>query len=268
MKVLCLAWYSYIKPQAIADSRSWQGLGRTGTNSLREALIELGYYDVYHYAAVLQVSPKDAEMWNEAFEGKFGSGKKQYAKEDWDKLVGHCMAVTDAPCNLFAEELLAAYPDAQVILTTRDSPAQWYESVQRTLLPFVKFLDDQSLVPRFMKAWGPDHPASLMTMIGWAKKLYEEHSDHIREVVQEENLLEFNVKQGWRPLCVFLEKSVPEKPFPRVNYKEQRDKHTGENAQIAMQTALWNLSKAVVGMTGSAVALGLGIFFAWKPRSR
>ena len=91
MKVLCLAWYSYIKPQAIADSRSWQGLGRTGTNSLREALIELGYYDVYHYAAVLQVSPKDAEMWNEAFEGKFGSGKKQYAKEDWDKLVGHCM---------------------------------------------------------------------------------------------------------------------------------------------------------------------------------
>ena len=101
-----------------------------------------------------------------------------------------------------------------------------------------------------------------------AKKLYEEHSDHIREVVQEENLLEFNVKQGWRPLCEFLEKSVPETPFPRVNYKEQRDKHTGENAQIAMQTALWNLSKAVVGMTGSAVALGLGILFAWKPTSR
>lgn len=32
-----------------------------------------------------------------------------------------------------------------------------------------------------------------------------------------EQLLVFDVKEGWEPLCAFLEKPMPASPFPRVN---------------------------------------------------
>jgi hypothetical protein len=35
--------------------------------------------------------------------------------------------------------------------------------------------------------------------------------------VPEDQLLIFNVKQGWKPLCNFLGLPVPSKPFPNVN---------------------------------------------------
>lgn len=38
-------------------------LPRTGTSSVRQALLDLGYDDVYHYASVLDEDPRDAEMW-------------------------------------------------------------------------------------------------------------------------------------------------------------------------------------------------------------
>lgn len=37
-------------------------------------------------------------------------------------------------------------------------------------------------------------------------------------------LLEFSVKQGWEPLCKFLEVPVPAEPFPRVNSTEEMTK--------------------------------------------
>jgi Sulfotransferase domain len=40
-------------------------------------------------------------------------------------------AVTDAPCVNFADELLAAYPDAKVVLTTRDVE-KWLPSMERS----------------------------------------------------------------------------------------------------------------------------------------
>ena len=49
------------------------------------------------------------------------------------------------------------------------------------------------------------------------KDRYLKHNDHVRRTVKKENLLEFDMKQGWEPLCEFLEKAVPDKPFPRSN---------------------------------------------------
>lgn len=40
-------------------------------------------------------------------------------------------AVTDAPCVNFADELLSAYPDAKVVLTTRDVD-RWLPSMERS----------------------------------------------------------------------------------------------------------------------------------------
>ncbi len=40
-------------------------------------------------------------------------------------------ATTDIPCNMFIDELLAAYPNAKVILTERDIES-WMTSMNRT----------------------------------------------------------------------------------------------------------------------------------------
>ena len=39
--------------------------------------------------------------------------------------------MTDAPCVNFSDELLAAYPDAKVVLTTRDVD-KWLPSMERS----------------------------------------------------------------------------------------------------------------------------------------
>ena len=56
----------------------------------------------------------------------------------------------------------------------------------------------------------------------------------IRGLVPKENLLEWTPEDGWEPLCKFLGKDVPNKPFPHVNasgggrngYKEKEDEAT------------------------------------------
>ena len=53
------------------------------------------------------------------------------------------------------------------------------------------------------------------------KSWYEEHNQAVRDAVPAEKLLVFNAKQGWEPLCQFLEQPVPDMPYPRVFEKEE-----------------------------------------------
>lgn len=48
---------------------------------------------------------------------------------DFDGLLGHAVAVTDAAANSFAKELIAAYPDAKVVLNSRRDLDAWHASV-------------------------------------------------------------------------------------------------------------------------------------------
>lgn len=168
-------------------------------------------------------NPKDAEMWTEAFEGKYKDGK-QFAREDWDQLLGHVEAITDFPGAVFVEELTRAYPEAKVVLTLRD-PDDWVQSMQKTIMA---------------QTYSP-----LATLLGWidpecfgkgnrmcrlgfdglfkgdfarnGRQAFVEHYDLVRRVVPAHNLLEWNPKEGWEPLCEFLDKPVPSTPFPKSN---------------------------------------------------
>ena len=46
---------------------------------------------------------------------------------------------------------------------------------------------------------------------------FVKHYSHIREIVPKENLLEWEPKDGWGPLCKFLGKPIPQEPFPYAN---------------------------------------------------
>ena len=54
-------------------------------------------------------------------------------------------------------------------------------------------------------------------------KFYEEWVEDVKRTVPKERLLIFNVKQGWRPLCDFLELPIPShgRPYPHVNESKE-----------------------------------------------
>lgn len=59
--------------------------------ALRQALLDLGFEDCYHMAAVFGENPRDGLMWIEAIKAKYEGEGKMYTKDDWDQLLGHCM---------------------------------------------------------------------------------------------------------------------------------------------------------------------------------
>ena len=58
-----------------------------------------------------------------------------------------------------------------------------------------------------------------------AKRVYEEYYEEIRRLTPRSRLLEYQLGSDWEPLCRFLDKDVPDVPFPRVN----------ESAMLEMQ---------------------------------
>jgi hypothetical protein len=78
---------------------------------------ELGYVDTYHMMSTSIENPPDALMWRDAFAAKYDNGPL-FTKENWDQLLGYCQAVGNWPAIAFAKELIAAYPEAKVVITT------------------------------------------------------------------------------------------------------------------------------------------------------
>ncbi|MGB7289597.1 MAG: sulfotransferase family protein, partial [Candidatus Macondimonas sp.] len=81
---------------------------------------------------------------------------------------------------------------------------------------------------------------------------YRRHVAEVQAAVPAERLLVFNVTQGWAPLCVFLDRPVPDQPYPRVNDKE------------AMQKEIQGMVKgayAIVAVAGVGVLAVLALLF-------
>jgi hypothetical protein len=50
-----------------------------------------------------------------------------------------------------------------------------------------------------------------------AIEVFERHNQEVRDAIDSERLLVFDVREGWAPLCRFLEAPIPDEPFPRLN---------------------------------------------------
>lgn len=197
------------------------GFGRTGTLSLKVALEELGFHKCYHMQEVF-AHPAHAQVWHAASQGK---------AVDWDKLLQGYAATVDWPGCYFYKELLAKYPDAKVVLSVRD-PEQWYASALGTIFNagqgFPVNLIAQIVPPirRFIAMidsviWqGTFH--SNFADKAYAIAIFNQHIAEVKRVVPPQQLLVYEVKQGWAPLCDFLDVPVPaDKPFPRLNDSAQ-----------------------------------------------
>ncbi|KAK1144132.1 hypothetical protein N8T08_005794 [Aspergillus melleus] len=244
------------------------GLFRTGTDSLTEALRILGYNEAYHGYQLMLSNPRDGEMWMRALRAKFDGIGKPFGREEWDKLLGHCQAVCDVPALCFAEELIEAYPEAKVILTVRD-PVEWYESILEIttvcerhpllylFLPFLSAIDALCR-SRFRWVLPVISRSGREILRGRLKedgpRIYEEHYKKIEALVPPERLLHYHVREGWGPLCEFLEQPVPDVEIPRGNTKrELRLRMQGWMAFDLKECAVKVVSVVALGWLGWGV---------------
>lgn len=165
------------------------GLSRTGTRSLDAALQQLGYKTL-HWAS---------ERLRDIFEGRIQFPNfRRYDDVD---------AVTDIPAAYFWRELWAAYPHLKFIYTGRNQD-EWYESVAKH---YARIPDTEP--PLQTLVYGSTKPTPWLY-----KKHFRDHLENIVLAVPPERLLMMNIfnGDGWEKLCPFLERSIPNTPFPNV----------------------------------------------------
>ncbi len=193
------------------------GFGRTGTTSLKAALEQLGFAPCYHMTEVFK-HPSHARTWLAAANGE---------PVDWRSFLGDYPATLDYPASNFYKELMVAFPDAKVLLSVRN-PDRWYESTLETIYRSARLPDWLRLIPPLRTLIEmPNRIIWEGTFHGrfeeraYAIDVYQRHIREVKAIVPTERLLVFDVKEGWEPLCRFLESPVPAGPFPHLNDRER-----------------------------------------------
>lgn len=208
------------------------GLPRTGTTSMKAALERLGYAPCYHMAEVM-THPDHVDRWLSVTSGEVST------RAQWDDVfAGGYQATQDWPASHYYQELAEAYPEAKVLLTVRD-PRTWHSSMRMLMSGPAELRRTQNdAIPEPMRQiaetmqklapamdvisrhyFGPDwHFGDDLTDEDAAVAVYERHVAAVRSSIPADRLLEFDVREGWEPLCAFLGVEVPDdEPFPHLN---------------------------------------------------
>jgi len=187
------------------------GLSRTGTMSTQAALEQLGY-PCYHMTEIAR-SEWHLKAWNAYLSGQ--------SAMNWSALFEDFRASVDTPCCLYYREMMAAFPNAKVLLNLRD-PEKWYESLVSLAAALDEFRPQSALHPQlaeFLKV--TDIVGMKLTNGDFSRdnciKAFHRHNAEVLEYVPGNRLLVFQVKDGWEPLCEFLGKEIPRAPFPHLN---------------------------------------------------
>jgi hypothetical protein len=196
------------------------GFGRTGTESLKMALEQLGFGKCYH---AFEILPEHLPEWKKLQRGE---------TPDYNLLFKGYQSCTDFPAAFYYRELMKQYPNSKVILTTRD-PQKWYDSASKTIfrkipnfiLSLIRFIGFFSNTARafpdihiqirdlvhddVFKGRANDREYAIATFKAW--------NEEVMRTVPAERLMVFEVKDGWEPLCKFLNVPIPATPFPHSN---------------------------------------------------
>lgn len=231
---------SEVRPQKLAIIGA--GASRTGTQSITEALHILGF-NVYNLVGIMQ---------NQHVQETVLALQDPAASPPlFEKVLdGGYTATLDTPMNLLWRQQMARFPDGKVLLSVRDSTESWLRSFQWAGEAFAPLSHSRpwkwiaNLTPLFEEIelhirqagdgkglncsankqfvrpwWAPwvEYLDSQAQTPACLVRYYDGLRDQVRAAVPSKNLLEFNVKQGWEPLCAFLNVAIPAQPFPNVN---------------------------------------------------
>ena len=242
MNFLCVLT---IATQAAALQVIGLGAGRTGTESLKVALIELGFGPAYHMKEALfeeqGVSTRGhVGLWEAAAKGE---------PVDFARMLAGFESGCDFPMSAYPEEMLAAFPDAKFVLTVRPAE-QWWSSISSSIcwfklegnrplqvltrLPFFpfnrikqqmpmmdamvrhKFARDDAALDSWTAMCVPPNRERTMTA-------FDAHTERVKQLIPRERLLVFEAgKNSYAELASFLGVDAPEgKPYPRINSRAE-----------------------------------------------
>ena len=202
---------------------------------MKLALEELGLptlhtQHLYEYDSIIK-------MWtNEVFGPAIKAKKTIMGHPDLDLIVDKGFQATmDLPMALYYEQIMEEYPDCKFILTTRENSEIWFRSwdtltksitqptrVGNAFFTNVKQYSDYlrwlfSVVNKDESYLTVPFPLPDQNKEASIAE-YEKHNANVRATIPKDRLLEYSVKDGWEPLCEFLEISdCPQTPFPKTN---------------------------------------------------
>jgi hypothetical protein len=198
------------------------GLPRTGTLTQKEALELLGLGPVYHWVDILADLEGQVPLWDGAIDGSVDSAT----------ILDGFRSTVDWPGGYFYKQLLESYPDAKVLLSVRD-PERWEPSFRETI---VDMCYGESLIRLLASARAHVDPKwsrylNLVDKMFWGEngtfpdghspsdliERFVAHNEEVKRVVPADQLLVWEVTDGWEPLCAFLEVPVPDQPLPHAN---------------------------------------------------
>ena len=186
---------------------------------MKTALEQLGFGPCYHMTEVFKRSAH-IQAWHDVAQDRL---------VNWHDLFQDFQATVDFPASVYYQELMDTFPEAKVIHTVRD-PERWYDSTLETIY------QAPTIFPRWLqKAVKPvGRIVEMQERIIWQKQLegsfenrartieiFQQHTEEVKRVVPAERLLLFSVKEGWEPLCRFLNVPIPDTPFPHVNDRQE-----------------------------------------------
>ena len=180
------------------------GFGRTGTDSMREALDILGFGPCHHMREV-NAHAEQKRLWRAFVKGE---------AIGWPELFAGYASCVDWPSAYYWRELIAFYPEAKVLLTYR-SPESWWKSFEQTIVQSIEAsTDPESLGLALIRDKVFDgRPQDREHAIA----RYEEHVNAVKTAVPPERLLVHDLGDGWAPLCAHLGVGVPAQPYPSRN---------------------------------------------------
>ena len=194
------------------------GFGRTGTMSLKVALEELGAGPCLHSLESLRAGDTGAGAthWERLARGE---------QIDWHEALQGWGSTVDWLGARFYGEILAAWPEAKVILSVRE-PQAWYESCYASLhatrdLAGAKPVGAASaLLEAVEGAIWQDVFENRFPDREHALAVFQRHREQVIATVPAERLLIYDIRDGWAPLCALPRGAragdavpAPERPY-------------------------------------------------------
>jgi hypothetical protein len=167
------------------------GFGRTGTDSMREALTLLGFGPCHHMFEVIG-NPDQQARWRAMVAG---------GPKDWESLFEGYASCVDWPSAHYWRELVQVYPEAKVILTWR-SAESWWNSFSKTILQRIREIDDPASIGKALierRIFG-----GRLGDREHALAVYRANIDAVLAEVPPGRLLVHRLGDGWAPLCAHL----------------------------------------------------------------
>lgn len=164
------------------------GWPKTGTTSIHEALKIIGYRALDWPRA--HIPPRNGWI-NYIKKSKFD-------------------AFSDVPINnpRLYKELYKEFPNSKFILTFRDP-----ETLTKSWINFFKYTP-----------WSIDTEKERIKLITNYKNHFNEAIDFFKDKPSKLLIINIIEGDGWKKLCDFLNKSIPNKPFPHSNKGKYRKK--------------------------------------------